>query len=432
MKKCILFVFIAAITLKTHNSFGQLVPVNKLDSMALVNLYDSAGGKQWYHNTGWLVGPVSTWYDVTVTGTRVTSISLYFNNLIGVLPYTIGNLTALQTLEISKNQLSGSVPSSLGNLSVLSTLDLSQNDLSDSIPSTLAQLKAVSFVSLASDQFTFSGMEGLVKAFSTINFTYDDQADIPLHFINNKFSVSAGGGLGNNTYNWYKGSTLVATNTGDSLFPISATGSYSVIVTNAVATGLTLYSDTIVVSSLAVADINFIAEKAGNQNLLTWTVGNETDCSSFSIERSSNGENFTTIGNISIQENNNNAETSYSYIDTRPSNGTNYYRLRMNNKDGSYIYGEIKSINNIVNFIATVYPNPVQSNLNLNFSNAVAGNAQVEIVNAEGKIVLSKQIRLTEGTSTQTFNTSSLSNGTYYVRLITQDGETGLEFLKMR
>ena len=42
------------------------VAANEADSLALVALYDAAGGAAWRNRTNWLTGPVADWYGVTL------------------------------------------------------------------------------------------------------------------------------------------------------------------------------------------------------------------------------------------------------------------------------------------------------------------------------------------------------------------------------
>ncbi|KAG2318034.1 hypothetical protein Bca52824_021156 [Brassica carinata] len=46
----------------------------------------------------------------------------------------MGNLTALESLDVSKNQLSGEIPQDLGSLSFLSYMDFSHNKLTGLVP----------------------------------------------------------------------------------------------------------------------------------------------------------------------------------------------------------------------------------------------------------------------------------------------------------
>src|SRR5438105_4616827 len=137
--KSILFCLVFAVYANTCIT-ANAQAVNKQDSLALVDLYNSTNGAGWNDNSGWLTGPVTTWSGITITGTRVTGIYFVDNHLSGGIPSSLGNLANLQYLSLSSNQLSGSIPSSLGNLVNLQGLYLFQNQLSGSIPSSLGNL----------------------------------------------------------------------------------------------------------------------------------------------------------------------------------------------------------------------------------------------------------------------------------------------------
>ncbi|MBC6420539.1 MAG: putative Ig domain-containing protein [Hormoscilla sp. SP12CHS1] len=112
--------------------------LNADDYKALQTLYDSTNGKNWTNNTGWKdwdfssaatlppASVVSGWHGVRVTVTvtaegvkdlRVTGIDLSSNNLVGMLPSELGDLSNnvylsnLQQLRVAKNFLSGTLPS---------------------------------------------------------------------------------------------------------------------------------------------------------------------------------------------------------------------------------------------------------------------------------------------------------------------------------
>lgn len=201
--------------------------------------------------------------------TNLQYLSLYHNQLSDSIPSSLGNLTNLLTLVININQLSGSIPASLGNISNLNDLDLSYNQLTGAMPSSLANITNLQKLNLFDNQlsgtvpdlsniniycsinlqynnFTFNGMEALTKKgnLQRVNVTYGPQNTIPLHFNGRQFYVSAGGTLSNNTYNWYKGDSLVKTISGDSTYTPAFAGNYSVAVNNRIAIYLTLYSDT--------------------------------------------------------------------------------------------------------------------------------------------------------------------------------------------
>lgn len=129
------------------------------DSLALIALYNSTDGANWTTNTGW-VDPtnnnVSTWHGVTVSGSRVTSLDVSSNNLAGILPTEIGNLTSLTDLRLYSNQLSGSIPTEIGNLTSLTKLYLSNNQLSGNLPIEIGNLTSLTYLSLYTNQLSGS------------------------------------------------------------------------------------------------------------------------------------------------------------------------------------------------------------------------------------------------------------------------------------
>jgi len=123
---------------------------------SLIALYNCTAGANWTETTNWLgaSGTEGTWYGVTLTGDHVTGVSLINNNLSGMIPAELMNLTELQHLNLSTNQLTGSIPSELGDLTLLQELDLSNNQLSGTIPSSLGHLTNLRLLLFASNQLT--------------------------------------------------------------------------------------------------------------------------------------------------------------------------------------------------------------------------------------------------------------------------------------
>ncbi len=174
---------------------------------------------------------------------KLYDVDLGNNQLSGTIPSSLGNLTLLRSVALNNNLLMGTIPSSFNNLVNLVSLKLHYNQLSGTVPS-LKGLNRLAKLSLRENRFTFNGLEPVQQQFGSIALYYN-QAVIPLHQHTNTLAATAGGTLGNNTYTWYKDGTAYAIHTGDSTLPVTANGSYYVTVTNAVATGLTLYSDTL-------------------------------------------------------------------------------------------------------------------------------------------------------------------------------------------
>ncbi len=108
------------------------------DSLALVDLYNSCGGPDWNNNDEWLQGPVSEWWGVTVTETRITQLWLQLNGLSGDLPESLGNLTGLHKLHLESNDIT-SMPESIGDMEALTEFWIGWNPITE-IPESIGNL----------------------------------------------------------------------------------------------------------------------------------------------------------------------------------------------------------------------------------------------------------------------------------------------------
>jgi Leucine-rich repeat (LRR) protein len=152
MKTNIFLPILIAVLLKISCTTAQVL---EQDSLALVAFYNSTGGPNWDNNSGWLSGPVSTWYGVTVEGDRVTELDIGHNNLQDSIPIDIGNLTGLKMLIIGyEDGLIGSLPAEIGNLQSLIGLGIGSCLLTGSIPNTIGNCAHLEFINLWENNLT--------------------------------------------------------------------------------------------------------------------------------------------------------------------------------------------------------------------------------------------------------------------------------------
>jgi|GEM_PF-3521172 len=130
--------------------------IPQIECEALFSLYNSMNGESWTLNTGWLWDEnPDNWHGVRVSSGRVRGITLNNNLLSGSIPPEIGNLTALDRLQLTQNQLTGSIPPEIGSLSHLNDLSLAQNQLSGTIPPEIGNLTNLRwFLSLSQNQLS--------------------------------------------------------------------------------------------------------------------------------------------------------------------------------------------------------------------------------------------------------------------------------------
>lgn len=110
---------------------------------ALAPVFERTAGTAWLRKSGWLAKPaVCQWEGVQCEGGIPVGLTLPANNLVGSLPASLGNLSTLQTLDLSDNQLRGAIPAAFGNLGPLLAVDLSGNQFAGQVPLAFATVLA--------------------------------------------------------------------------------------------------------------------------------------------------------------------------------------------------------------------------------------------------------------------------------------------------
>ncbi|HRO47719.1 T9SS type A sorting domain-containing protein [Agriterribacter sp.] len=364
--------------------------------------------------------------DLSVNSSLV-HVNLSNNALTGEIPSSLGNMPGLQSLELDSNQLTGSIPSSFNKLNRLVRLNLMNNQLSGSIPDGLCSLSDLEFLQLTNNQFTFDGMECVGQKDNTslfANYTYQDQKTLTLNHTNSELSVTAGGTLANNTYYFYKDSVLVETLKGDSALPVWEGGKYWVEVTNDKADKLTLYSNSIDVSSniiLPLQWLGFTAVDCSGNACLQWETENEQNTSHFEIEKSTDGNNFTKIGTQASY--NSPGRHSYNTTDRTPVAGSNFYRIKQVDADGTYTYSNIASIRIKATGMLTIVPNPANNFIMLR---GISKARNVSIYNTAGQLL--NQWNNVNGN--QQLNITNLQQGIYIIKVLQNNEETTHKLVK--
>ncbi len=153
-----------------------------------------------------------------------------------------------------------------------------------------------------------------------------------------------------------------------------------------------------------------IADK--NKVKLTWQTASEINVADFKIERLSadNGkENWVTIGTVKPT----NVPNSYVLFDENPTIGTNYYRLKTIDLDGSFKLSKTISVdfNSNKNGLF-LFPNPTKNRVYLS-ENTLKDAQIVEILDVLGKVVL----RSTVGEGRGGFAIEQLATGDYFLKI---------------
>ena len=176
---------------------------------------------------------------------------------------------------------------------------------------------------------------------------------------------------------------------------------------------------------LPVELITFNGALQNNTALLKWTTENEMNLSHFVVERSIDGNNYKSIGQVSASGNSR-SRSNYSLIDHEVSNLQSdvvYYRLMIVDKDNIYRYSKVITISLYDrNSIVSVSPNPVSHSAQIRINAKKTGTAEWKLVDNAGRTIQQSQIKVQTGIPISfQVNMESLANGTYYL-LVTGAG----------
>ena len=157
--------------------------------------------------------------------------------------------------------------------------------------------------------------------------------------------------------------------------------------------------------------LSFSASLKGEIVLLQWTTTNEVNTKYFVIESSTDGNNWQLLTTVDAK---NTVSTNHYSFNLTATSGTTYYRLKIIDITGKYIYSSIQSIDVLdKSDLVTLSPNPASNYITLSFDTSIK-QAVIKIINTSGKAIISKQISLS-GSNTYTLPISQFSAGVYTV-----------------
>ncbi len=158
---------------------------------------------------------------------------------------------------------------------------------------------------------------------------------------------------------------------------------------------------------------------------LSWETVTEINNSYFSIEKSSNGTNFQSIGTIN-GAGTSNSPKQYTFTDDKP-NYINQYRLKQVDLDGRSTYSKILFVKVQQASPVSITGNPVKKQLQVHISLETNKATSLNIFDFMGRKI--KAYSPISGF--QNLDVSALPSGKYLLQLLTSDGQAfNLRFVK--
>jgi hypothetical protein len=154
--------------------------------------------------------------------------------------------------------------------------------------------------------------------------------------------------------------------------------------------------------------VSFSGTKQNGAVLLNWITNNEINTTQFVVERSNGTAAFESIG--AVKPLNINAGGKYNLTDAAAfvSGAVQYYRLKIVDNNGRFVYSNIIRLTNNAKEILAVFPNPAKTVIAINSSK----KQEAIITSVTGQMM--RKIQLVNGS--QLLNVSQWPAGIYFIK----------------
>lgn|GEM_PF-1557100 len=167
---------------------------------------------------------------------------------------------------------------------------------------------------------------------------------------------------------------------------------------------------------LPVIGLNLTGRLFAKNAELKWTTVTEANTSYCSIERSTDGVNFTSIGSVPAYGNSTTVR-HYNFTDSNLKSPINYYRIKAVDKDGKFIFSNIIVIKTSeVNKGIIVLTNPAHNNISILFKNA-AGDYTIDLFSSAGSKIKTERASIVNGSYVYTLTNRGIASGMYFIKL---------------
>jgi len=249
---------------------------------------------------------------------------------------------------------------------------------------------------------------GSGKGFNNVMLNLSSLGTTPVQF---RFRSATDNGVG--VEGWYVDDILRINGCGGFL----KTGLYN--ASNAIA-DTSFTSVFVTATPLPLRLISFDAKENNGNVSLIWKTAAENNVKDFDVEWSADNINWSKIATVKAL---NQLSNNYSALHTDPVLGKNYYRLKMNDRDGHTTQSDVRIVNmsKIANRSPVLVPNPVITEGTLYISK-YEKNTSVKVYDSKGSLVMNMTVK--PGIQQLQINTSRLSTGIYIIEVMGEKRNT--------
>lgn len=166
-------------------------------------------------------------------------------------------------------------------------------------------------------------------------------------------------------------------------------------------------------AALPITLTRFTANTKNDKRVeLAWTTASEFNNDRFEIERSADGNHFEIIGSV-LGKMNSREISNYSFTDTKPYAGINYYRLNQIDKNGANTYSDLVATNIKSDVLKVKNHIFRQGQVGLSIESPIATDASMQFTDINGKVISKVDTKLVVGLNTIDMYIPELPTGIY-------------------
>lgn len=264
-----------------------------------------------------------------------------------------------------------------------------------------------------------------LKANEVVNVQADASSGTPGYSY--KWTSSIGGTFGNSNSRStsFKAPSVVST----------SAGIFTLVVTDGCARKNFITAPFVITPiALPITLKNFSGKSENNEVVLSWITSSEVNNDHFTIEKSSDGMRFETIGQVQGSGNSTH-DIKYSLVDPKPGISNNYYRLKQTDYDGKSetfdpIYIKIENIES-GNQVIKIFPNPFHGKFTIDYKSELSGIVHFKLYNQSGMVQTSSDYECNKGyNSFDVDNLEGLTSGIYLAILCKEDDKKIIKLFK--
>ena len=160
-----------------------------------------------------------------------------------------------------------------------------------------------------------------------------------------------------------------------------------------------------------------------NKVVVNWSTESEVKTTAFTIERSTDGHNFSAVGTVAAAGNTTSI-TQYNFTDDAGSlSGVVYYRVLLRDENGKATYSTTMSVTIAVAGVK-IWPNPFVKDITISTYSAKPQNITCSVVDAKGTVVYQNKDVLQKGSNAKVITgLNNLPPGIYIIMIRSASGD---------